>query len=381
MPSGSPQTARPQTARPRNRKLALLFAFAIFVSGCRKNEQPTAPRPARVHAITREMARAAGSVLREAGHIQSRLDFDGQHGDRVDTIRILVNASAAPQGRNELVAQMVQSLDRVATANALTRDAGTATPDSTRLAYRRAGQLTQAVEIAWQSPTPPATARNTASGRLAILLDDVGSDRRAAEAIFALPYPLTISVLPNHAHSAEIAEEAHRRGYQVMLHLPMQSVGNERPESQELHAGMPASDVAALVDQFLQGVPDVAGVNNHQGSQSTADAALMDELMPVLRQHNLFYVDSRTTTATVAFDEAQRLGVRSGFRNVPFLDDVAEAGAIRKQLQLALRGARDKGEAIAIGHPHAATLQALRDVLPQAKSQGVELVFVSELVR
>jgi polysaccharide deacetylase 2 family uncharacterized protein YibQ len=177
----------------------------------------------------------------------------------------------------------------------------------------------------------------------------------------------------------EIATEAHRRGFQVILHLPMQSVANETPEAQELHPGMPASEVAALVDLFLKNVPDAAGVNNHQGSQATADAALMDELMPVLRDRRLFYVDSRTTATTVAYDTAQDFGVRSAFRNVPFLDDVAEVAAVRKQLELALRGAREKGEAVAIGHPHPATLQALREVLPQARAQGVRLVPASEL--
>jgi polysaccharide deacetylase 2 family uncharacterized protein YibQ len=102
--------------------------------------------------------------------------------------------------------------------------------------------------------------------------------------------------------------------------------------------------------------------------------------MPVLRDHHLFYVDSRTTAATVAYETAQDYGVRSTFRNVPFHDDVAEVAAVRKQLQLALRGAREKGEALAIGHPHPATLQALREVLPQAEAQGVRLVLASELV-
>jgi hypothetical protein len=106
----------------------------------------------------------------------------------------------------------------------------------------------------------------------------------------------------------------------------------------------------------------------------------MEELMPVLQKWNLFYVDSRTTAATVAYDTAQRLGVRSGFRNVPFLDDVVEVAAVRKQLELALRGAKEKGEAIAIGHPHPATLRALTEVLPQAEARGVHLVYASDLV-
>jgi len=66
---------------------------------------------------------------------------------------------------------------------------------------------------------------------------------------------------------------------------------------------------------------------------------------------------------------------------VPFLDDVQDVGAIRKQLELALRGAKEKGAAIAIGHPHAETLQALREVLPRAEAEGVHLVVVSEVVK
>jgi len=233
------------------------------------------------------------------------------------------------------------------------------------------------------TPASIVVAKNSngkvADARLAIIIDDLGGDRAAADAVFALGYPLTVSVLPNHEHSMDVAKEAHRRGFQVMLHLPMRSVANETREAQELRPGMPAPEVAALLDQFLQNVPDAAGVNNHQGSQATADTALMDELMPVLRDRHLFYVDSRTTAATVAYDTAQDFGVRSAFRNVPFLDDVAEVAAVRKQLELALRGAREKGEAVAIGHPHPATLQALREVLPQAQGQGVRLVLTSEL--
>jgi hypothetical protein len=106
----------------------------------------------------------------------------------------------------------------------------------------------------------------------------------------------------------------------------------------------------------------------------------MSELMPVLRDRGLFYIDSRTTAATLAFDTARTSGVPAAFRNVPFLDDVAETGAVRKQLELALREAKQKGEAVAIGHPHLATLQALREILPRAESQGVHLVYASDLV-
>jgi len=325
------------------------------------------------------MLRAVAGIEREPGHIESKLEFDGRRAGQVDHIRITVS-SGTSQGQNEMRARLVRTLDRVATANALSRQAETAADSISRVQYRRDGVPTHLVEIMAPAPASTPAPSEAGSARLAIILDDLGNDRSAAQAIFAMPYPLTISVLPNHPHSVEIAQEAHRRGFQVMLHLPMESMREERPETRELRRGMSAHDVSALVGDLLQAVPDVAGVNNHQGSQSTADAALMDELMPVLREHKLFYVDSRTTAATVAYDTAQRCGVRSGFRNVPFLDDVPEVGAVRKQVQLALRDARKKGDAIAIGHPHAATLQALRELLPEANAQGVRLVFVSDVV-
>jgi len=226
---------------------------------------------------------------------------------------------------------------------------------------------------------PPRQA--AAGPRLAIILDDLGSDREAAEAIFALGQPLTISVLPYHAHSTEIAEEAKRRGIEVMLHLPMQAVGNELPEAQQLHAGMSRENVARVLSGMLASVPGARGVNNHEGSQATTDAKLMAELMPLLKQRGLFFIDSRTTAATVAYEAAGNAGVPSGFRNVPFLDDVQDVAAIRRQLELAMRGAKEKDEAIAIGHPHAETLEALREMLPQAEARGIHLVYVSDVVR
>lgn len=285
----------------------------------------------------------------------------------------------SPAGRAAL-GRMVRGLDGVATRHELTQDRPQEGQGVTRLIFRHNGRITHEIEIVARTARTHQAGNAQNGAPLAIILDDLGNDRAAADAIFALPYPLTVSVLPNHPHSAEIAEEAHRRGYEVMLHLPMQANGAEKPEAEELYPGMPATQVAQLVGSMVNAVPYAVGVNNHQGSQATADGALMSELMPVLRQRGLFYIDSRTTATTVAYDTAREDGVRTGFRNVPFLDDVAETGAVRKQLEIAIQGARKKGGGIAIGHPHAATLQALREMLPQAEKEGVRLVYASDLV-
>lgn len=364
-------------------RLAFLLpplAFFWATAGCKKTE-PSRLTPARIHSITQEFAAATRSAAPVGTQIRVGLQASQKSPENTDQLDITLPKTGPVTSAAAGIAKIQQALGAVATRHGLTEEPSES-QEGILFYYLKNGAKTHTVHIHTGAAVAGQTGNVTQQNgpKLAIILDDLGSDRNAAEAIFELPYPLTISVLPNHEHSTEIAHEAVRRGYQVILHVPMQAVGNEKPEAQELRPGMPAAEVSALVDQFLQNVPGAVGVNNHQGSQATSDPTLMAELMPVLRERQLFYVDSRTTTATVAYDTAQNSGVPSAYRNVPFLDDVAEVGAVRKQLALALRGARAKGEAVAIGHPHPATLQALREVLPTAQTQGVRLAYVSEFV-
>jgi len=361
----------------------VFFAFLAVLaslSGCKKPEHRL--RPKEIHAITIELADAATKVAPPLWEVREKFSASDEFPERTDGLDITFHVTESQAIKRDATVRLLQALATAATRHGLTQDSPSESREGILYSYRHAGISTHTIHVHFGSSTQAGEASSSwqTSARLAIILDDLGNDRAAADAIFALPYPLTISVLPNHAHSVEIAEEAHRRGYQVLLHLPMQSVGNEKPEAQELRPGMSESDVTLVVDQMYQAVPFVVGVNNHQGSQATSDPALMSELMPVLRDRQLFYIDSRTTPMTVAYDTAREDGVRCAFRNVPFLDDVAKVAAVRKQLELALRGAREKGEAVAIGHPHPATLQALSEVPPRAAAQGVHLVFASDLV-
>jgi polysaccharide deacetylase 2 family uncharacterized protein YibQ len=363
---------------------ALLCGLMACVAGCKKSAKPLPV--ARIHAITREFAAAAKSAAPAGSQVRTEFRAaDGTDHLDVSTYGHGADGLSRPDQLRADQARVLQALNAIAVPAGLTEDAPVESREGLLFLYRRSGVPTHTIHLHFgiNPAAVPNDSRKTGGAgqaKLAILLDDLGSDRAAADQLFALPYPLTISVLPEHAHSVEIAEEAVHRGYEVMLHLPMQSVGKEQPEPQELRSGMPESQVSALVEQFLAEVPGVTGVNNHQGSQATSDAALMRQLMPVLRGHRLFYVDSRTTAATVAYDAARQDGVPAAFRNVPFLDDVEDKAAIEKQIALAMHGAKEKGEAITIGHPHPATLQALREMLPKARAEGITLVFVSELV-
>lgn len=142
---------------------------------------------------------------------------------------------------------------------------------------------------------------------------------------------------------------------------------------------MTGREVARVLSEDLADMPEARGVNNHMGSRATADPATMDRLLSELRPRGLFFLDSRTTAATVAESEARRLNVPVLSRNV-FLDDVANVGAIRLQLDAAVREARASGHAVAIGHPHRDTLAVLEVEMPRLSSAGVRLVGVSELL-
>ena len=345
-------------------------------AGCKKS-RPGTLEPEQIHAITEEFAAAASSAGPRGTNVWIARRASSEQPNNADGVAISVPLDLQTENGRAAEAKLLRAIGAVATKHRLAQDPEKKSANSVKLVFRRAGTATHEIEIT--SRAAHASGEGV-HAQLAIILDDLGNDPAAAKAIFALPYPLTISVLPNHAHSADIAEEAHRRGYGVMLHLPMQAVGKEQPEAEELRPGMSAQEVRTLANEMIGGVPYAAGVNNHQGSQATADASLMEDLMPVLRERGLFYVDSRTTAATVAYDTARKDEVKTGFRNVPFLDDVEETGAIRKQLEIAMRGAIRKGEAIAIGHPHPQTIQALSEILPKAKEQGIKLVLVSELV-
>lgn len=217
--------------------------------------------------------------------------------------------------------------------------------------------------------------------RLAIIIDDIGNDGPAAQSVLALNFPVTVSVLPHEALSGEIADAAQRRGDQVMLHLPMQSEGEDaKAETIELRVGMRAAEVNTILSSALDSVPNVVGVNNHQGSLATSNAALMAELMPALKKRKLFFIDSRTEKTTVAYDAAKKAGVRAASRKV-FLDDVPTREAVIAQLRLAAKDAQRDGSAIAIGHPKPATIAALAEEGPRLAANGINFVFASELVQ
>lgn len=229
---------------------------------------------------------------------------------------------------------------------------------------------------------PPRKKPAGGPGTVAIIIDDMGSGMKELRELVGIRVPLTFSVIPGLAKSRDVADEAHRRGYEVMLHIPMEPVGypQQRLEANGLLMSQDDGEVERRMRGYLNGVPHVVGANNHMGSRYTEDAGKMRTVLGVLREKGMFFIDSRTSQRSVGYSLAGEMGVAAGTRNV-FLDNVQSVAAIRKQLQELETLARKRGSAIGICHPHPTTIQALTTILPEMERGGIRFVYASELVR
>lgn len=262
--------------------------------------------------------------------------------------------------------------------------------------------------------------------RIAIVIDDVGYSQRNGVAFIGLPGPVALAFLPDALYTPQLAVMASEAGKPVMLHAPMQALRNvdRRPRCHRLArspdlvtlAGFEraaeaepdpalAADVAfvppceefnlmraelrlehseaeflAVFAAQLKRVPGAIGVNNHEGSRLTQDAKTMNWLMDALLSNGqLYFLDSRTSGRSIAFETAQERRVPALKRDV-FLDNVASYAAVNRRFDQMLRIAEKHGSALAIGHPYRATLEVLKVRLRDLDTARFELVSPAELL-
>ncbi len=215
---------------------------------------------------------------------------------------------------------------------------------------------------------------------ISIIIDDMGQQRGAGLRAIDLPGDVALSFLPGTTFARSQAELAFARGKEVLLHLPMEPGGNARAFPASINHGTAEPQLAAFFEEALASVPHARGVNNHQGSLMTELIQPMNWLMSAIKKHpGLYFVDSRTSAATVAYRAALAHRVPAGERSV-FLDDDRNPAAIRAQFHALLERAHKSGRALAIGHPNDSTLAVLEDELPRLAAYGVRLVPPSELI-
>ncbi|MCK5863236.1 MAG: divergent polysaccharide deacetylase family protein, partial [Candidatus Hydrogenedentes bacterium] len=228
----------------------------------------------------------------------------------------------------------------------------------------------------------PEVVKNLRPGKIAIILDDGGYGGEATRQALMLNNLITLSILPDTPFAGSTAKDALNAGFEVMLHMPMQSSATTTIHTfpGELKLDMTREEIHQRTLECMEQFPGAIGVNNHTGTAFTMDADRVEWFLEVVKEHELFFVDSRTTWESCAYDLASKMDIPCARRNI-FLDNSSDPDEIRKYLAELVARARMQGTAVGIGHFRVNTIAVLKEELPKMKEINIELIRISEVVR
>ena len=325
------------------------------------------PRVQREIGATLKRALASSGLrkqLRESKGTPAQWDLPCDES----TDLLLVNVALTEAVR--AIGATVRSSEQTDGGRTLLFNVGTWNRDTHRITIRR---LAPAIIAA--QPPPPKTPK------LAIVIDDLGySDGGIAREILELDMPVTIAILPELRHSSDVLRRAKQRDHCVLLHLPMEAQQRYPEDLEPITVDMNDAEIASLVGEYMESLPDVDGVNNHQGSRATADARVMRAVCRVLEGYDVFFLDSLTSRESVAYNVAIEAGLRAATNDEFIDDDTDRREDVEARLHALVETARRKGAAIGIGHPHPWTLEALRGFDEYLATTDVELVSLCDLI-
>jgi polysaccharide deacetylase 2 family uncharacterized protein YibQ len=282
---------------------------------------------------------------------------------------LLVNAALTGAVRH--LGVRVRRAEQIDHGRTLLFDVGTATRDTHRLTIRRLAPRIAAAALG-SAPRLP---------RVAIVIDDFGYSAGGVPGeVIDLPMPLTVSILPELRFSQAVYAAARKRHRCVLLHLPMEATERYPEDIQPVTVEMSDAEIRSVVGEYIESLPRVDGVNNHQGSLATADTRVMRAVCAALKPYHVFFLDSLTSPKSVAYNVAVSEGMRAASNSL-FLDDATEESeVVEERIRELIRLAQKNGSAIGIGHPHPWTLEALRATADEFDRADVELVTVCDLI-
>lgn len=229
-------------------------------------------------------------------------------------------------------------------------------------------------------PVPSAQLKPAPKGSIAIVIDDWGYNLNNLAALERIKVPLTAAVLPNLPYSAEISRQLHSRGFEIILHLPMEPRQEQSLEEDTVRTSMDEAQIRRILARDLENLGFAKGVSNHMGSRATEDARTMSAVFRELKDRGLYFFDSLVSARSVCPALARKTGLRFAKRDV-FLDNQQDRDYIRGQVEKLKARARLNGKAIGIGHDRRLTLEVLQVLIPQLQKEGYRFVFVSDLAR
>jgi len=297
----------------------------------------------------------------------------------IDPEQALPHETAAPAVNEAMLARLYE--EQVTDEVALPRLPSAAPERQGSYALPFADVQEPSRPLAWQRYAVPVAASG-ARPMIAIVIDDLGLNRPGTRRTIALPGPLTLAFMTYAEGLGRMTAAARAAGHELMLHVPMEPQGHGYdPGPNVLSDSLSAAELRERLNWGLARFDGFVGINNHMGSRFSTSPEGMSVVMRALRARGLLFLDSVTSPSSVGAAMAEQAGVPFAQRDV-FLDNAwNDRAAIARQLDRVERLAWTRGYAVAIGHPHRATLDVLEHWLPEARRRGFELVPVSAIVR
>ena len=229
-----------------------------------------------------------------------------------------------------------------------------------------------------------AVSNNYPKSKIVIIVDDLGMNKKPIDQLLKIPAPITFAILPYLPYSSYAAENADKKGWDVILHMPMEpkeSSGYTGSDAGDnvLLVGLPKNTILTKLNNSLTSVPHVKGVNNHMGSKFMENGELTELILKDLKKKGLLFVDSKTSSQSKGYETAMRLGMRTAQRDV-FLDNSSkDSQYVKSQLKKLIEISKKRGYAVGICHPYPGTVKALSEMMPQINKE-VEVVSISNII-
>ena len=339
-----------------------LLVLCIFIAGLlvgyvKFMPQPSEPQPVIVDVLTEDTGES----------LDNRADVGDDIGDFILHHEYFAADTEALEEEPEV--QEAEESEAVAQVEAAEAEQG-------------AGEAVvepEAVKSA--EPRVIADKINTDEPLIAVVVDDMGINRKRTLDIISLQASLTSSFLTYGQTLDKFAASAEAAGHEIMIHAPMEPKVKANLAPDTLMADMTEEQIERRFEEMLAKFNDikVSGINNHMGSKFTEDKERLGYVMNILKQRGMFFLDSKTTASSKGKELAVADGVDYAARDV-FLDNENDYAYIMKQLEKTEKIAKKKGFAVAICHPKSQTYLALKDWLNTLPDKGVKLVHVSEII-
>lgn len=219
--------------------------------------------------------------------------------------------------------------------------------------------------------------------RIAFVVDDIVENNYWTERLLNFTYTLNVAIIPTRK-TKEVAERVFQKGWEVMMHLPMESISYPKDAkylvSEAIMVGMDEREIEEILKIHLSrfGNIKVRWINNHMGSKVTIDVNTMEKFLKILKKYDLCFLDSRTNNATVGVKIANKVGIPS-FENMLFIDHENDSEKIKQRFIQAINIAKKKGWGVFIFHLRPKTIEVLEELEKENFFSNIELIKISDL--